>query len=82
MTVSDNTVAAEILWDFFKSLGKKDLLRQKRCQEVFLKGRALQIGANFGSVFPSRDLETVLSSLPGLVNFYHLGKGLYLGKNV
>ena len=29
MTVSDNTLAAERLGDFFKSLDKQDLLHQK-----------------------------------------------------
>ena len=45
-------------------------------------GRALEIGANVGSAFASRSPKAALSSLPQVINFYHTGKGLYLGKFV
>ena len=35
MTVSDNTVQAEGLGDFFKNLGKKELMYQKRWQKTY-----------------------------------------------
>ena len=37
MIVSDNTIQAEGLGDFFKNLGKKGLKYQKRWQKMFLK---------------------------------------------
>ena len=45
-------------------------------------GRALEIGANVGSAFATRSPKAALSSLPEVINFYHTGKGLYLGKLV
>ena len=35
LTVSDDTIKAESLGDFFKNLGKKDLMYQKRWQKTF-----------------------------------------------
>ena len=37
MIVSDNTIQAEGLGDFFKNLGKKDLTYQKRWQKMYSK---------------------------------------------
>ena len=50
MTVSDNTIKAEGLGDFFKNLGKKGLNVSKKMAKNVLKnpGRALEIGANVG----------------------------------
>ena len=80
MTVSDNTIKAEGLGDFFKNLGKKGLNVSKKMAKNVLKnpGRALEIGANVGSAFASRSPKTALSSLPEVINFYPTGKGLYL----
>ena len=80
MTVSDNTIKAEGLGDFFKNLGKKGLNASKKMAKNVLKnpGRALEIGANVGSAFASRSPKAALSSLPEVSNFYHTGKGLYL----
>ena len=41
-------------------------------------GGALEIGANVGSEFASRNPKAALSSLPEVINFYHTGKGLCL----
>ena len=84
MTVSDNTIKAEGLGDFFKNLGKKGLNVSKKMAKNVLKnpGRALEIGANVGSAFASRNPKAALTSLPEVINFYHTGKGLYLGKFV
>ena len=41
-------------------------------------GRALEIGANVGTAFASRNPKAALTSLPEVINFYHTGKGLYL----
>ena len=40
-------------------------------------GRALEIGANVGSAFASRNPKAVLS-LPVAISFYHREKGFYL----
>ena len=45
-------------------------------------GRALEIGGNLGTAFASQSTNAALSSLPDVVNFYHTGKRLYLGKFV
>ena len=45
-------------------------------------GRALEIGANVATAFPSRSPKAASSSLPEVINFYHTGKGLYQGKFV
>ena len=81
MIVSGNTKLAEDLGDFFKNLGKKSLLYQKKWQK-FLKnpGRALEVGANVGTSFATRSTKAALSSLPEVISFYHPGKGLYFGQ--
>ena len=40
MIVSDNTIQAERLSDFFKNLGKKSLMYQKRWQKTYSKNLA------------------------------------------
>ena len=42
-------------------------------------GRALEIGANATTAAASRNPKNVLSTLPGVVKFYHKGRGVYLG---
>ena len=80
MIVSDNVIQAEGLGDFFKNLGKKGLNVSKKMAKNVLKnpGRALEIGANVGTAFASRNLKAALTSLPEVINFHHTGKGLYL----
>ena len=80
MIVSDNTIQAEGLGDFFKNLGKKGLNVSKKMAKNVLKnpGRALEIGANVGTAFASRNPKAALTSLPEVINFYHTGNGLYL----
>ena len=80
MIVSDNVIRAEGLGDFFKNLGKKGLnVSKKMAKNVSNNpGRALEIGANVGTAFASRNPKAALTSLPEVINFYHTGKGLYL----
>ena len=80
MIVSDNVIQAEGLGDFFKNLGKKGLNVSKKMAKNVLKnpGIALEIGANVGTAFASRNPKAALTSLPEVINFYHTGKGLYL----
>ena len=84
MTVSDNTILAEGLVDFFENLGKKGLnISKKMAKNIWKKpGRALEIGATVGTAFASRSLKAALTTLTELINLYLTSKGLYLGKFV
>ena len=84
MIVSDNVIQAEGLGDFFKNLGKLSARAGKKLATNVLKnpGRALEIGANVATAAASRNPKAALSALPEVINFYHKGKGLYLGKFV
>ena len=80
MTVSDSTIKAESLGEFFKNFGKKGLNVSKKLAKNVLKNptRALNITANIASAAASRSPKNVLSTLPEVINFYHTVKGLYL----
>ena len=84
MTVSDNTIQAEGLGSFFKILGKVSAKVEKKLTTNGLKnpGRSLEIAANVATAASSRNPEAALSTLPEVINFYHTGKSLYLGKFV
>ena len=45
-------------------------------------GRALDLTAKIATAAASRNSKQALSTLPEMINFYHKGKGLYLGKFV
>ena len=79
MIVSDNTIQAEGLGDFFKNLSKKGLNISKKMAKNVLKNptRALNITAA-----ASRNSKNLLSTLPELITYYNTVKGLYLGKFV
>ena len=84
ITASDNTIQAEGLGSFFKNLGKVSANAGKNLATNAFKNSArfLEIGANFATAAASRNPEASLSTLPEVINFYHTGKGLYLGKFV
>ena len=84
MIVSDNTIQAEGLDDFFKNLSKKGLNVSKKMAKYVLKNptRALDITANIATAAASRNPKNIMSTLPELITFYNTGKGLYLGKFV
>ena len=84
MIVSDNTIKAEGLGSFFKNLGKMSSKAGKKLATNVLKnpGRALEIGANIATAAATKSPKAALSTLPEVINFYHTGKGLYLGKFV
>ena len=84
MIVSDNTIQAEGLASFFKNLGKISAKAGKKLATNVLKnpGRALEITSNIATAAASKSPKAALSSLPEVINFYHTGKGLYLGKFV
>ena len=84
MIVSDNTIQAEVLADFFKKLGKVSGKAAKKLATNALKNpsRFLEIGANVAASTASRNPKAALSALLEVNNSYHTGKGLYLGKFV
>ena len=84
MIVSDNTIQAEGLGDFFKNLGKKGLNVSKKMAKNVLKNpsRALDFTANIATAAAPRNPKFVMSTLPELITFYNTGRGLCLGKFV
>ena len=84
MTVSDNTLQAEGLGEFFKNLGKKGLNLTKKMAKNVLKNtiRALDITANIATAAAFISRKNIRSTLPELITFYNTGRGLYLGKFV
>ena len=84
MTVSDNTIKAEGLGSFFKSLGKISAKAGKKLAKNVLSnpGRALDLTAKIATAAAAKSPKAALSTLPEVINFYHTGKGLYLGKFV
>ena len=78
LIVSDQTISAEGLGDFFrgiekaaKSVGKKSLNNP---------GRALELAANIGIAAASKNPRMIAATAPDIIKFVHQGKGLYLGK--
>ena len=84
MIVSDNTIKAEGLGSFFKNLGKISAKAgQKLAKNVLSNpGRALDLTAKIATAAATKSPKAALSTLPEVINFYHTGKGLYLGKFV
>ena len=84
MTVSDDTIKAESLGDFFKNLGKKGLNVSKKMAKNVLSNprRALDLTAKIATAAASRNSKQAPSTLPELITFYNTGKGLFLGKFV
>ena len=82
MIVSDNTIQAEGLGSFFKKLGKISAKAGKNSATNVLKnpGKSLEITSNFATAAATKSPKAALSTLPEVINFYHTGKGLYLGK--
>ena len=84
MMVSDNTIQAESLADFFNNLGNKGLNVSKKMSKNVISnpGRALDLTAKIATAAASRNSKQALSTLPELITFYNTGKGLCLGKVV
>ena len=64
MTVSDNTIQAEVLGDFFKNLGAKGLRVSKKMAKNVIKhpSRALDITAKIATAAASRNSQQALST--------------------
>ena len=84
MIISDNIIQAEGLGDFFKNLGNVSGKAAKKLARIAIKNpaRFLEIGANVATAAVSKYPKGALSTLLEVINFYHTGKGLYLGKFV
>ena len=80
MIVSDNTIQAEGLGNFFKNLGKVSAKAGKKLAKNVLSnpGRALELTAKTVTAAATKNPKAALSTLPEVINFYHTGKGLYL----
>ena len=86
MTVSDATLEAEGLKDFFKSVGKATVNFGKKVAKNPV--RTLEIASKIGSAAASRNPRAALSATPDLNKFatngegikvVQKGRGLYLG---
>ena len=78
LIVSDQTIQAEGLGDFFKHLGSA----AKNVGKKILNspGRALEIAAIIGTAAASKNPKLIAATAPDIIKFVHQGKGLYLGK--
>ena len=84
MIVSDSVIQAEDLGSFFKNLGKISAKAGKKLAKNVLSnpGRALDLTAKIATAAATKSPKAALSTIPEVINFYHTGKGLYLGKFV
>ena len=75
LIVSDRTINAEGLGDFFKHLGSA----AKNVGKKILNnpGRALEIAANIGTAAASKNPKPIAATAPDVIKFVHQGKGLY-----
>ena len=82
LIVSDQTIQAEGLGDFFRSVGKETAKAAKNVGKKKLNnpGRALEIAANIGTAAASNNPKLIAATAPDNLKFVHQGKGLYLGK--
>ena len=74
MTVSDSTIEAEGLKDFFKSVGRAIVNFGK----IFANNpvRALEIASKIGSAAASKNPRAALSATPDLIKFATTGEGI------
>ena len=81
MIASDNVIQAEGVGDFFKNLGKISAKAGKKLAKSVLSnpGRALDLTAKIATAAATKSPKAALSTLPEVINFYHTGKGIYLG---
>ena len=84
MIVSDKTFQAEVLGSFIKNQWRISAKTGKKLETNVLKnpGRALEVTSNFSTAAATKSPKAALSSSPEVIDFYHTGKGPYLGKFV
>ena len=78
LIVSDQTIQAEGLGDFFRGIGKAAKSVGKKILNN--PGRALELAANIGTAAASKNPRMIAVTAPDFIKFVHQGKGLYLGK--
>ena len=78
LIVSDQTIQAEGLGDFFRSVGKAAKNVGKKILNK--SGRALTIAANIGTAAASKNPKLIAATAHDIIKFVHQGKGFYLGK--
>ena len=78
LIVSDQTIQAEGLGDFFRGIGKAAKSVGKKILNN--PGRALELAANIGTAAASKNPRMIAATAPDFIKFVHQGKGLYLGK--
>ena len=78
LIVSDQTIQAEGLGNFFEHLGSA----AKNVGKKILNnpGRALELAANIGTAAASKNPRMIAATAPDIIKIVHQGKGLYLGK--
>ena len=74
MTVSDATIEAEGLKDFFKSVGKATVNFGKKVANNPI--RALEIASKIGTAAASRNPRAALSATPDLIKLATTGEGI------
>ena len=74
MTVSDATIEAEGLNDFFKSVGRATVNFEKKVANNLV--RALEIASKIGSAAASGNTRAALSATPDLIKFATTGEGI------
>ena len=84
MTDYGNVIKSGVLGTFFKNLGRISAKAGKKLTTNVLKkpGRALEVTPKIATAAASGCRKVALSRLPEMINFYHTGKGFYLGKFV
>ena len=84
MIAGDNTIQAEELSNFLENVVEKVSNSSKKVTKNVLKNTqlALKIKANVASAVAPGNTKSALSALCEVMNFYHTGKGLHLGKFV
>ena len=73
MTVCDNTI---------KNLGKISSKAGKKLAKNVISnpGKALVLTAKIATAVATKSPKAALSTLPEVINFYHTGRGVFLGK--
>ena len=74
MTVSDATIEAEGLKDFFKSVGRATVSFGKKVASNPV--RALEIASKIGKAAASRNPRAASSATPNLIKFATTGEGI------
>ena len=77
LIVSDQTIQAEGLGDFFRGIGKAAKSVGKKILNN--PGRAFELAANIGTAAASKNPRMIATTAPDIIKFVHQGKGLYLG---